>query len=332
MSEGSGHRAHPVGDPSDPGRRRFLKGVAIAVGAAAGAPAISAAPARAATPAELAEEHAGDPGMLIDLTRCIGCGSCVTACKLQNGLEFRAEQPALGPEAELASENWSVVRTYGSPGGEGSPRYVKRQCFHCLEPACASACWVRALEKSPDGPVTYTSDRCIGCRYCMVACPFGVPTFQWDEALPLVSKCSLCFERTSRGEATACAAACPAGAIRFGTRGGLLEAAWERIEGDPTYVRHVYGETEAGGTSVMYVSDVSFEELGFTTGVPERPFPDRTWQITRTLPPAIAALGAVLAALMRFRKRMAGAHPSDEGAFAGEGSRGEPPAEGGEGS
>jgi len=325
--------ARQSGDPrTGRTRRDFLKTAAFTAGTAV-ATTLPAGPARAATPAELAEEHAGDPGMLIDLTRCIGCGLCVTACKLQNDLEWRRGQPALGPEAELASANWTVVTTIErSRGTGGAVRYVKQQCFHCLEPACASVCWVRALEKSTDGPVTYTADRCIGCRYCIMACPFDIPTFQWEEVLPLVSKCSLCFERLSRGEATACAAACPVGAIQFGTRGGLLETAWERIEGDPRYVRHVFGETEAGGTSVMYVSDVPFEELGFPTGIPQRPLPDYTWQITRTLPVAIVGLGAVLTALLHVRKRLAGEHAAGEGASAGVGSPGEPAADGGEGS
>ncbi len=300
----------PARGRRDPGtcptRRDFLKTAALAAGAG-GAATLSASPTRVATQAGLVEEHARDPAMLIDLTRCIGCGSCVTACKLQNDLEFRSEQPTLGEEAELTSENWTVVRTYAAAGGDGAIRYVKRQCFHCLDPACASACWVKALEKSSDGPVTYTADRCIGCRYCIVACPFDVPTFQWEETFPLVSKCTLCFERVSRGEGTACAAACPVGAIRFGTRGELLETAWERIEGDPRYVRHVFGESEAGGTSVMYISDVPFEELGFPTGIPEQPLPGYTWQITRTLPVAIVGLGAVLTALLRLRER-AGDH------------------------
>ncbi len=312
---------------SGPTRRDFLKAAAVTAGAAV-ATTMPAAPARAATPAELAEEHAGDPGMLIDLTRCIGCGSCVAACKLQNDLEWRRGQPALGPEAELASANWTVVTTIErSRGTDGAVRYVKRQCLHCLEPACASACPVRALRKDPLGPVTYDVNKCIGCRYCLMACPFGVPTFEWDRPVSWVSKCSLCFERVSRDGATACAAACPTGTIRFGPRGELLEEAHRLIAGEPgRYVPHVYGETEVGGTSVLYVSDVAFSELGFVQGLPERPLPDYTWAQSRLIPPAAAGLGALLIALWVRRRRVLLAAEGAEGALKSEREPAGPPA------
>ena len=306
-------------------RRAFLRFAGAATAATAAGPVLEPASVLAGEEsgtrlAHLAEEHGDDPGMLIDLSRCIGCGACVAACKLQNGLEFRTEQPTLGPEAELASESWTVVKTVqAEPSGPGTTRFVKQQCLHCLEPACASVCWVKALQKSPEGPVTYSADRCIGCRYCMMACPFGVPTFQWEKPLPLISKCSLCFGRVAQGGSTACAAACPAGAIGFGRRRELIQRAWERVSSDPKYVRHVYGETEAGGTSVLYVSDVPFEDLGFRAGVPSEPLPDYTWKITRTLPGAIVGLAAVLGGLLHVKKRMARQEAEGEG---GSGSSG----------
>jgi formate dehydrogenase iron-sulfur subunit len=279
-------------------RRRFLKTATVGAGLAA-----LPAPVRA-TPAadELAEEHASDPALLIDLSRCTGCGACVSACKLQNGQPWRADQPAMGPDAELASANWTIIRSVDPPG-DADTRYVKRQCLHCLDPACVSACPVRALRKDPGGPVTYDVNRCIGCRYCLMACPFGVPTFEWDEPISGVSKCNLCADRTTNGEPSACAAACPSDAIRFGPRDELLAEAKVRIAAEPEhYVDHVYGETEAGGTSVMFVSDVSFAGLGFVGDLPDRALPEFTWQISRLIPPAAAGMAVLLTALYHRRR------------------------------
>jgi formate dehydrogenase iron-sulfur subunit len=305
-------------------RRRFLELAGVAAGATVATAASASEPAAASAEeriSELAREHAEDPALLIDVTRCIGCGACVTACKLENDLEFREDQPALGPRAELASANWTAVRTVRASGGPEDLRYAKRQCLHCLEPACASACPVRALRKERTGPVTYDPDRCIGCRYCLMACPFGVPTFEWDRAISAVSKCDLCADRVARGEATACAAACPTGALRFGRRGALLREAKQRIASEPErYLPHVYGETEAGGTSVLYLSDVPFPELGLASGVPSDPLPDATWPLSRLVPPAAAGLGALLITLYARRRQAildAEGRPGEDGEGGG---------------
>jgi formate dehydrogenase iron-sulfur subunit len=279
-------------------RRAFLRGVAVGAVSAGVAAKSNGTSAPITQDEMLAEEHAGDRALLIDLTRCVGCGKCVQACKLENHLEWREDQPALGSDATLASQNWSIVRSFGEVGVHGAPRYTKRQCMHCLEPACVSACFVKALRKQPGGWVTYDEDICVGCRYCLMACPFGVPTFEWDQTFGHVSKCDFCDERAQRGEPTACAEACPVGAITFGQRGSLLEEAHRRIGAEPhRYLDHVYGEDEVGGTSVLYLSDVPFEELGFPGGLPTEPLPSYTWEISRLIPPAAASLGALLIGL-----------------------------------
>jgi len=295
-----GARSSAGDGPSDPSRRRFLAGAAaVAAGTVVGMPAASAQDRRRER-----DRHADDPGLLIDLTRCIGCGSCVAACKLDHGLAWREDQPSLGPDADLASSNWSVVRTSDVRIG-GVPRYVKTQCMHCIDPACVSACFVKALQKSPEGPVVYDGDRCVGCRYCLLACPFGVPTFEWDETFGRVQKCDLCASRTSRGLPTACAEACPTGAVTFGTRGNLLSEAHRRMAAHPDrYVDHIYGEHEVGGTSVLYISDVSFEELGFRTGLPEVPIPEFTWEISRLIPAVAAGLATTLVVLWHRRQEV----------------------------
>jgi formate dehydrogenase iron-sulfur subunit len=221
------------------------------------------------------------PAILTDLTRCIGCSACVMACKEINGLPE-------GETDELSSDTWCAVSREGD-------HWVRRQCMHCLDPACVAVCPVGALHKTAEGPVVYDESRCIGCRYCMVGCPFGVPRYEWDNPLPRVQKCILCFEkRVSKGEQPACTAACPTGAIVFGDRDELILEAKERIAANAEgYVDHVYGETEAGGTSVLYLSSVPLESLGFNGGMRGGPYPRLTWDVLSKLP-NVVSVGAVM--------------------------------------
>jgi formate dehydrogenase iron-sulfur subunit len=137
-------------------------------------------------------------------------------------------------------------------------------CMHCLDPSCVSACTVGALQQNEDGIVVYDDERCIGCRYCMYACPFAVPHFEWEQRLALIVKCDMCVERLPASGQPACAATCPTQAIRFGPRESMLAEANARIAQQPDrYIDHVYGENENGGTSTFYVSPVPFEDLGF---------------------------------------------------------------------
>jgi formate dehydrogenase iron-sulfur subunit len=189
--------------------------------------------------------------LLIDLTQCVGCHFCEAACQSNKG---------------LSADTQLVTLRFNEFEGEEffSQEMGRKQCMHCLKPACASACTVGALQKTADGPVIYDAAKCIGCRYCMYACPFQVPTFQWNRSLALINKCDMCADRLAAGEQPACAAACPTGAIKFGERSELLEEAYQHILKAPDqYVHHVYGEHEAGGTSVLYLSGVPFAELGF---------------------------------------------------------------------
>jgi len=235
-------------------RREFLK--AAGTGAAAvTATCVLAGPASSA----LASGPVSDSGwgMLIDVTRCTGCDSCALACKEANG----RPNPTVVPSA-LSSDAYTFIDVRPN-AGSAEPLAVKRQCMHCQHPACVSACTVGALTKSADGPVVYDSKKCIGCRYCQYACPFGVPTYDWDNPLGLIHKCQLCVERLAEGEMPACVSSCPAGALRFGRRSDLLVQAHARISSNPDrYVDQVYGEFEAGGTSVLYLAGVPFSQLG----------------------------------------------------------------------
>ena len=229
-------------------------------------------------------------GLLFDSTRCIGCGACSAACKEANGLPLPIEQ-------QTTAYTWTVVENVDGVN-------VRRLCFHCEQPTCASVCPVAALQKTPDGPVVYDADRCIGCRYCIMACPFGVPKYQWDRPIPIVGKCILCAGRVAQGLPTACAAACPTGATLFGERDTLLRQARARIATSPdTYVDHVYGVTEAGGTSLLVLSGVPFEKLGMKTDVPRQPLPLLTWQVLSKIPSFVGVWATFLFGVHWITKR-----------------------------
>ena len=221
--------------------------------------------------------------ILTDLTKCKGCEACVWACKEQNGL------PQNGGVDKLSATTWTAIeRRRGIP--------IRRQCMHCEEPACVSVCPVGALKKTAAGPVVYDASRCMGCRYCMVGCPFGVPTYEWDRPLPLVRKCIMCYEkRVQNGQEPACTAACPTGATIFGDREELVREAERRIAAEPDkYVDHIYGLHEAGGTSVLYLSDVPFAELGFRVVSQDNPYPRLTWNILSKLPNVVSVGGVLM--------------------------------------
>jgi formate dehydrogenase iron-sulfur subunit len=272
---------------------------------------------------------------LIDIANCIGCRACQVACKQWN--EKDGEQTELDDQlgfqnpATLSAKTFTLIAFHEmvnneKPGGVESA-FVMQRCLHCLQPACVSACPTTALYRQPDGPVSYNVDDCIGCRYCMLACPWDVPTAEWNARSPKISKCTHCADRAVQpppvafnGQALsdeaakqfadtmaipACVKACPADALRYGTRDEMLALAHKRIADRPDrYVDHIYGEKELGGTSVLYLSKVPFEKLGFPT-YGEKPFPVFTKTALGIVPPAVMAVGAALGAgYAFFRKRM----------------------------
>ena len=229
-------------------------------------------------------------GLLFDSTRCIGCGACSAACKEANALPLPIEK-------QTTAYTWTVVEEVGGVN-------MRRLCMHCLQPTCVSVCPVGALRKTAEGPVVYDADRCIGCRYCIMACPFGVPKYQWDRRIPIVGKCILCADRVAAGLPTACAAVCPTGATLFGDRDALVDEARARIAAHPdAYVDHVYGVTEAGGTSVLALSSVPFDEIGMKTALPQQPLPLLTWQVLSKIPSFVGVWGVVLFGIHWITKR-----------------------------
>ncbi|MGD2069539.1 MAG: 4Fe-4S dicluster domain-containing protein [Gemmatimonadota bacterium] len=227
--------------------------------------------------------------ILVDTTRCTGCEECVLACKEENGLGPDRLRPGQATFDGLSSTRFSTVLR------RPDDLFVKRQCLHCLEPACVSACLVGAMQKTPEGPVVYDEELCMGCRYCLVACPYGIPRYQWDEATPYVRKCTLCHHRIVEGREPACVEACPSDALLFGNRAELLAEAWRRIEAFPgRYARHVYGEHEVGGTSVLYLADRSLGFLAWSRELGDEPMPHLTWASLAKIPPVVLGMGGLM--------------------------------------
>jgi len=220
-------------------------------------------------------------GLLLDTTRCIGCGACTAACKEQNGLPLPIEE-------QTTAYTWTVVEQRKGVN-------VRRMCMHCLDPTCVSVCPVGAMRKTESGPVVYDADKCIGCRYCIMACPFGVPKYQWDRPVPVVGKCVMCASRVEAGKPTACAAVCPTGATLFGERDDLIREARARIAAEPgRYVDHIYGLEEAGGTSVLVLSSMPFGQLGFRDDLPPTALPLLTWRALSKVPDVVVLGGTLL--------------------------------------
>ena len=227
--------------------------------------------------------------ILIDITRCIGCEECVLACKEENDLGPDRLRPGQEAVDGLSATRYSTILRYPDD------HFVRQQCRHCLEPACVSACLVGAMQKTPEGPVIYDSDLCMGCRYCLVACPYGIPRYEWDEAAPLVQKCTLCYHRITEGQEPACVEACPEKALLFGDRDQLLAEAHKRIAENPgKYVDHVYGETEVGGTSVIYLADISLGFLGWAENLGDGDLPHLTYAALKKVPWTVAGMGSLM--------------------------------------
>ena len=272
---------------------------------------------------------------LVDIPKCIGCRACQVACKQWNDKEgeHTVYEPDLGFQnpAALSAKTLTLIRTQEipdekAPGGLYLASTMWR-CLHCLEPACVSSCPTTALEVRPDGPVVYEESQCIGCRYCMWACPWGVPSADWDSLAPKIHKCTHCADRCDQPapvarnglaltaaenqqfndtiQVPACVKACPADALRYGDRDEMLQEARKRIAAKPgKYVNHIYGEKEAGGTTVLYLSAVPFEKLGFPD-VGEKAYPAYSATALHGVPPAVMAVGAMLGGTYAFLKRRA---------------------------
>lgn len=241
--------------------------------------------------------------VLFDVTKCVGCGSCTVACKLWNGLSFE-DGNAHGYDVELNENNWTVVGYHSLDDKDGKKlRFLKQQCMHCLEPSCVAVCFAKAIRVAESGAVVYNAKKCVGCRYCMIGCPYDVPKYEWDKVFPSVMKCRLCADKLERNESPACVATCPSGALTFGDRDELLQKAKATVASDKKYVNYVYGEKEGGGTRWLYISDVPFEELGLPVNITKRSIPSMVHDYTKWKPGVFAGAAAVFGALGLYTHR-----------------------------
>ncbi len=223
-------------------------------------------------------------GILYDSVLCVGCRACEQACSARWKLPYNDR---IAAEEKTSAHKLTTIRTFGE-------RYSRKLCMHCNDPACGSVCPVGALEKTAAGPVVYHSDRCMGCRYCMTACPFQVPSYEWNARLPLVKKCDMCSDRVGFGGVTRCSEACPVEATITGERDDLVKIAQKRMDEAPgQYHPAIYGLQEVGGTSVLMIGAVPFDQLGFRTDLPKEALPQYTWAALKHIP-NVVVMGTVL--------------------------------------
>ncbi len=245
-------------------------------------------------------------GILVDTTRCIGCRQCEVACAEAHGLPVpdpRTDE-ALAEHRDTTTTQWTVVNRFDTDRGEV---FVKKQCMHCGQPACAAACPTNAMEKTHEGPIIWHGDRCMGCRYCMVACPFDIPKFEYMSPNPRIQKCIMCHDRLQEGKLPACVEACPMDALTFGTKRELMEEARTRIYNHPDdYVHHIYGEFEAGGTDWLYLAAVPFDQIGFRTDLGSDTYPDYTREFLYAVPLVFLGFPPLLYGLSELTRRREG--------------------------
>lgn len=273
-------------------RRNFLKVLGVTGFALATGKPLNAAEKNQSAAIEMC-------GVLYDSTRCMGCRSCEYACADENGLP--APPDDVEPVRATDETYRTVINEYNTSKG---PVYVKVQCMHCNDPACVAACLTQAMHKTDNGPVTWRGKKCMGCRYCMVSCPFDMPKFEYLSPNPRIQKCTMCFEnRIRQGKIPACAENCPNDALMYGTRRDLIQEARRRIVENPDqYVDHIFGEHEAGGTGWLYLSPVPFKELGMRTDIQKASYPELTKTFLYSVPTIFVTVPALLLGIQQATK------------------------------
>ena len=226
--------------------------------------------------------------ILTDVTKCIGCRECVVACKKTNGMALDVPREWHKDDG-LSSRNWTSILQ------RPDQHYIRKQCRHCIEPACASVCPVGALHQTPEGIVVYDKNKCLGCRYCMMACPYGIPRYDWDKPVPYIQKCIMCYDHVKKGQQPGCTSVCPTQATIFGDRDELIAEAHRRIKAEPDkYMNRVWGEHEFGGSSVLYLSDIDLSFLTYGSHTSTTPLPKTTDLAMKSVPYAFAGMGGVM--------------------------------------
>lgn len=275
--------------------------------------------AAAAADTLLARDHppmepaASGLGVLVDTTVCVGCRKCEWACDNSNALTT-LDQKAYEDKSVFKTDRrptesaFTIVNSFDDPRAPENQKYIKIQCMHCLRPACVSACLVGALQKSPNGPVVYDAWRCMGCRYCMVACPFQIPAYEYAKPLtPRVMKCGFCADRIKEGKKPACVEICPNESLTFGPRHDLIDLAHSKIRQSPErYHDKVYGLHEVGGTSWLYLAGIDLAQKELPK-LPDQAAPDVTEPIQHGIfkyfIPPVALYSILGLSMISLRKR-----------------------------
>ncbi len=274
-------------------RRDFLKLVGASA-ALAGVGAKIAPPVLLNPNASVPISPRAGSAVLIDTTKCVGCKSCQTACKVANNL------PTDDNPTCLSATTLSIVcfKNISTDLNKPIVKTYKFGCMQCQDPACVSVCPVGALYKKADGTVAYDANVCIGCRYCMTACPFGIPKYDWNSPNPKINKCQQACMADGKRDKPACVAACPAKALSYGSREELLATAHTIIRQNPTqYIDQVYGENVIGGTSRLYLTATPFDVLGFRTDLPNEPLPKLTWAAMEKIPAVLGSVAVLLSGI-----------------------------------
>jgi formate dehydrogenase beta subunit len=262
-------------------RRTALK--ALAVG---GATVVGARAVVKAAPHHIEATDEKRVAMLYDTTLCIGCKACVVACAEANGLapDTQESNGMYQMPRYLNDKTKNIIKLYNDPK-TGLRSFVKAQCMHCIDPACVAGCPMAALQIDDKGIVFWDGKTCIGCRYCQIACPFNIPKFEWDKVNPKIVKCEFCRHRMPEGKGPACCEVCPRKAVIYGTRAELLKEAKKRIGDNPGryYKDLVYGEFEAGGTQVLYLTHLDPKLLGHLVPLSNESLPARVESVQNTL-------------------------------------------------
>lgn len=267
-------------------RRNFLKTIGVA--------GLTLAVGKSFASEKQGKDDTEFHSLLFDATLCIGCRSCENACAKAHGLPMPDDELKPDVLRKTSETRKGVINNHTTSKGE---IFVRNQCMHCNQPACAAACLTEAMHKTKEGPVIWREDKCMGCRYCMVSCPFDIPKFEYHSANPRILKCDMCYDRLLKGEIPTCAAAC-GDALIFGTRREMLAEARKRIVENPKdYNDIIYGEDVAGGTGLLYLSPVPFEELGFNTSLQNESYPELSKGFLYTVPSVFVLLPPLLLAI-----------------------------------
>jgi formate dehydrogenase beta subunit len=238
---------------------------------------------------------------LIDLSRCTACRGCQIACKQWNELPAKPTKNfgSYQNPPDLQWNTWTLIRFQEVEDRSGKVKWLFRKdgCMHCTDAACVKVCPTEALYHTEYGSVVLNADKCIGCKACIPACPFGVP--KMNAATNKVSKCDFCYTRLQTNQPPACVLSCPTGALTIGDKDAMLKKAYARAKelgGDA----NVYGDKFVDGTHVVYVLPEKPEVYDNLPTDPKMPLTIIVWKDILKPAGLIAAGGVVAGAFLHY--------------------------------